>query len=189
MTDNTEITNNGIEVYVHQLFELADEFTKQFGDDEKEAQKNFREMIFYVADRIKTPDSDDIEELDNLFNAYVRLCVRYHRLPTIQCFSWLANISRTTFNNWENGVYRSSCMKYLDTIKSWKEICKSFVIDELINNSTTNVNLIFVSKACYGLRETAPLPVEEQRKDTPKSIDQLPTAAQLEAARLGNPNR
>ena len=181
MSDNTEIANNGMGIYIHRLFELADEFMKQFGDDEKETQKNFREMIFYAADRIKQPDNDDIEGLDNLFNAYVRLCVRYHRLPTIQCFSWLAKISRTTFNNWENGVYRSSCEHYLDTIKNWKEICKSFVIDELTNNSTTHINLIFVAKSAYGLRETTPVPIEEQRKNAPKSIDELPTAEEIEA--------
>ncbi len=173
MTDNTERANNGVEVYTNKLFQLADEYINERlegkGDEVKEG---FRDMIFFIADRIKKPNNSDIEGLDNLFDAYVRLCVRYHKLPTIQCFSWLAKIHRSTFNDWENGEYRSSAVR-TDTIRKWKDVCKSFVIDELSNNSATNVNLIFVSKACYGLRETSPIPAIETKREQGRSPEQI----------------
>lgn len=172
---NTETVNNGIEVYTHRLFDLADEYVEtRLKGEEKNVSDNFRDMIFYISDRLEKPDNNNLESLDNLFQGYVRLCVRYGKLPTVQAFSWLAKIHRSTFNDWENGVYRSSTTQYADTIKDWKEICKSFVIDELTNNGTTNVNLIFVSKACYGLRETAPLPALETENKRVLTASELP---------------
>lgn len=172
---NTEIVNNGVEVYTHQLLALADEYIQErLKGKEEDIQKNFRDMIFFMADQIEVPSNDDLESLNNLFQSYIRLCCRYNKLPTVQAFSWLAKIHRSTFNDWENRVYRSSTAQYADTIKDWKEICKSFVIDELTNNNATNVNLIFVSKACYGLRETAPVPAPETENKRVLSASELP---------------
>ena len=161
MTDNTEKCN-GVEIYTHRLFELADQFVSEVleGDEEK-LPKRFREMIFYVSDRIEKPDNDDIDALDNLFDAYVRMCVRYDKLPTLEAFSFLSKIHRSTFDDWKNMRYRASTTHYADRVKRWYDVCKSFVIDELSNNSTANVNLIFISKSAYGLRETSPTPPPE----------------------------
>lgn len=172
---NTEISHNGIEIYMCRLMRLADEYIEQrLQGKAEDMQKNFRDFIFYASDRIQVPDYDDIDSLDNLFQSYVRLCVRYQKLPTVQCFSWLTKIHRSTLNDWENGLYRASTPNYADIVKEWKETCKSFVIDELQNNSATNVNLIFVSKACYGLRETSPLPVESNETRRVLSAAELP---------------
>jgi len=173
MKDNTERANNGVEVYANKLFQLADEYIMERLDGKgDEVQENFRDMIFYMSDHIKKPDNSDIEGLDNLFDAYTRLCVRYYKLPTIQCFSWLAKIHRSTFDDWENGEYRASTIR-TDTIRKWKDVCKSFVIDELSNNSATNVNLIFISKACYGLRETSPVPAIETKQNQTRTPEQI----------------
>lgn len=179
MTDNTEKCN-GMEVYTHKLFELADQYINEVleGDEEK-LPKHFREMIFYLADRIEKPDNEDIETLDSLFNAYVRLCVRYNKLPTLEGYSFLSKVHRSTLDDWKNMRYRSSDIRYADTVKYWHDVCKSFVIDELSNNSTTNVNLIFVGKTCYGLRETSPMPPAEVETRRVLTAAELPRLGEL----------
>lgn len=173
--DNIEITENGIEVYTTELYRLADKYIQQrLEDKEDNVSKQFRDMIFYISDRIKKPDHDDIDALDKLFDAYVRLCVRYNKLPTIECFSFLTKIHRSTFDDWKNGRYRLTTSQYADTVKGWQDTCKSFVVDELQNNSNTNINLIFVSKACYGLRETSPAPAPEPETKQILTASQLP---------------
>lgn len=172
---NTEIANNKVEIYTHKLFELTDQFIEErLQGDEEKLTKRFRELLFYLADRIEKPDNDDLDALDILFNAYIRLCVRYNKLPTLEGYSFLSKVHRSTLDDWKNMRYRSSDTRYADTAKGWHDVCKSFVIDELSNNSTTNVNLIFVGKACYGMRETAPLPTLET-----DSTRRVLTAAEL----------
>ncbi len=189
---NTEISSNRMEVYTNKLFELADQYIDEVleGDEEK-LTKRFRELLFYVADRIEKPDNNDIDGLDNLFDAYVRLCVRYNKLPTLEGFSFLSKIHRSTLDDWKNRRYRASTTRFADTVKRWYDICKSFVIDELSNSSSANVNLIFISKSAYGLRETAPIPAPETelRKhiisaDEPIRLDIAPTPEEI-AAKYG----
>lgn len=180
---NTELASNGTEVYSHRLLELADKFVaERLQGDESGVTKRFRELILYIADRIEVPDNDDISGLDSLFDAFVLLCVRYNRLPTLEAFSFLTKIHRSTFDDWKNMRYRSSTTSHADTIKRWYDICKSFVIDELTNNSSANVNLIFISKAAYGLRETAPMPDELQSRITSQTPEEI-------AAKYGKPYR
>lgn len=136
-------------------------------------QENFRDMIFYMSDHIKKPDNSDIEGLDNLFDAYVRLCVRYHRMPTIECFSFLTKINDATFRDWKNQVYRSSDARYGTAVKRWFSVCKNFVVDELNNSKGANVNLIFVAKAAYGLRETSPVPAIETKQSQTRTPEQI----------------
>lgn len=189
---NTEIASNKMEVYTDKLFELADQYINEvLGGNGERLAKRFRELLFYLADRIEKPDNDDIDGLDSLFDAYVRLCVRYNKLPTLEGYSFLSKIHRSTLDDWKNMRYRSSDNRYTDTVKRWYDICKSFVIDELSNNSTANVNLIFISKSAYGLRETAPVPAPETelRKhiisaDEPIRLDIPPTPDEI-AARYG----
>lgn len=188
---NTEIASNRMEIYTNKLFELADRYIDEVleGDGEK-IVKRFRELLFYLADRVEKPDNDDIDGLDSLFDAYVRMCVRYNKLPTLEGFSFLSKIHRSTLDDWKNRRYRASTTRFADTVKRWYDICKAFVIDELSNNSSANVNLIFISKSAYGLRETAPmLPETELRKhiisaDEPIRLDISPTPDEI-AARYG----
>lgn len=184
---NTEIASNRMEVYTGRLFELADQFiNEKLKGDEEKLTKRFRELLFYLADRIQKPDNDDIDALDNLFDAYVRLCVRYNKLPTLEGFSFLSKIHRSTLDDWKNQRYRANTARFADTVKAWYDICKSFVVDELSNSSSANVNLIFISKSAYGLRETSPIPAPETelRKriisaDEPIRLD-VGDAAQIE---------
>lgn len=160
MRDNAVLTQEGIEVYENRVFELSDNFicnelqiTPDNPDYQKIINKNFIKMIFYIKDRIRKPEHD-IVLLDAIFAIFVRLCAKYDRLPTLECFSFLVSIDRGTFHAWMNGEYRTS---YSDTVKKWKETCKSFLIDDLSNSNTGSINKIFIAKAAYQMRETAPL--------------------------------
>ena len=127
----------------------------------KEVSDSFVDMIFYIADHIQKPSNDDIELLDKMFNTYVRLCSKYHVLPTLEVFSFLVGINRTTFTDWMNGVYRTNS-SHGDTAKKWFDICKNCAINRLHNQTGTNANLIFVAKAAYGMAETAPVQATQQ---------------------------
>lgn len=172
--ENIEKTADGAEVYVHRLFALADEYIQtQLDGDAEKTTEFFRDMILFVSDRITRPDNADIEALDRLFGAYLRLCTRYRKLPTLECFSWLAKINRTTISTWISGTYRSST-GHSDTAKKWFDICKSFAVDELSNSKSVNPNLIFIAKAAYGMRETTPVPAIEPEKQRVLTADELP---------------
>ena len=183
---NTEIASNKTEVYTNKLFELTDQYVNGvLGGDEERLTKRFRELLFYVADRIEKPDNDDIDALDNLFDAYVRMCVHYNKLPTLEGFSFLSKIHRSTLDDWKNQRYRASTTRYADTVKRWYYICKSFVIDELSNSSSANVNLIFISKSAYGLRETTPLlPLEAESHKRVLAAAELPKLGGGEVGKL-----
>lgn len=158
----------GIEVYEHEIYRLADGFIdKELNGDSDSVHDNFLRMIFYIADRIKKPSNDDIELLDGVFDVFVRLCVRYGVLPTMECFSFLVKINKSTFSDWMNGEYRKSSA-HGKTCKRWLDICKSFTIERLHNSERTDVNLIFISKAAYGMRETSPEPAENCMNGIPQ---------------------
>lgn len=172
---NTEIANNGMEVYTNELFSLADEYIQaRLAGKEDGVTKQFRDLIFYITDRIEKPDNDDIEALDNMFEAYIRLCAKYSKLPTLEAFSWLVKIDRNTFTDWAKERYRTNSPEHGRTVKKWLEICKGFAIDELSNSKFANPNLIFTAKAAYGLRETSPTPAPETEKLPMLTADQLP---------------
>lgn len=160
--DNSIKSEIGIEVYQNDIYRLVDEYidTELDGGTESVAD-NFVSMIFYIADNIQKPSNDDIELLDNLFNIYVRICAKYKVLPTLETFSFLVGIDRNTFTDWAMGRYRVSTA-HGSTVKKWFEICKSFTVNRLHNQSGTNSNLIFIAKAAYGMAETAPVQVDEQ---------------------------
>ena len=162
MKDNSIKSEIGIDVYQNDIYRLVDEYidTELDGDTES-VTDNFVSMIFYIADNIQKPSNDDIELLDNLFNIYVRICAKYKVLPTLETFSFLVGIDRNTFTDWAMGRYRVSTA-HGSTVKKWFEICKSFTVNRLHNQSGTNSNLIFIAKAAYGMAETAPVQVDEQ---------------------------
>lgn len=162
MKDNSIKSEIGIDVYQNDIYRLVDEYidTELDGDTES-VTDNFVSMIFYIADNIQKPSNDDIELLDNLFSIYIRLCAKYKTLPSLETFSFLVGIDRNTFTDWAMGRYRVSTA-HGSTAKKWFEICKSFTVNRLHNQSGTNSNLIFIAKAAYGMAETAPVQVDEQ---------------------------
>lgn len=167
MNANT-ISVDGVEVYLNNIYSLADEFIqKELNGSEENVHDRFMQMIFYIADRIEKPDHDNIELLDEMFNVFIRLCVKYEILPTVECFSFLVKINRATFGDWRRGEYRATTA-HGATVEKWIDTCRSFTVDRLHNSGKTDVNLIFISKAAYGMRETAPEPAENLSNGIPK---------------------
>jgi hypothetical protein len=164
--DNVVKSEIGIEVYKNDIFRLVDEYidTELDGDAESVAD-NFVSMIFYIADNIQKPSNDDIDLLDDIFNIYVRICAKYKVLPTLEVFSFLVGIDRNTFTDWAMGRYRVSTA-HGSTVKKWFNICKSFTLNRLHNQTGTNANLIFIAKAAYGMAETAPVQVGNQNSQS-----------------------
>lgn len=170
--NNTVITDQGIEVYESDIYRLVDEYIStvlQVSPEDYDTQKKYRsviadsfvDMIFYIADRIQKPSNDNIELLDSIFNIYVRICTRYGVLPTLEVFSFLVNINRSTFSDWMRGDYRTSS-SHGTTVRKWFDICKNCTVNRLNNQPGTNANLIFVAKAAYGMAETAPVQTAQQ---------------------------
>lgn len=173
MADNAIKTTNDIEIYQHDIYYFADEFIeKELDGNGSKMDRRFRDMILYISDRIPKPPHEDINLLDKIFDIYVRLCAKYERLPTLECFSWLVNIHRATFTSWINREYRASS-GHSDTTKKWLEICKGFCVDELSNAKIANPNLIFTAKAAYFMRETSPIPQLETEHGRMISADEL----------------
>ena len=177
MKDNTVTTSNGIEVYKHDINYYADEYIHSELDidhvdqDNKQIVKdNFVDMLFYISDRIEKPDNADIKALDYIFNVYVRLCSKYSVNPTLEAFSFLVDIDRTTFTNWLNGQYRTA--EHLNTVKKWMNICKGFLVNNLGNSKGTDANKIFIAKAAYGMAETKAVE-QEQITGARKTVEQI----------------
>lgn len=198
MVDNTVKAYDGSEVYTSKILELADDFVDHELDEKRreEIYNNssiFMSMILYISDNIPKPDNNDIELLDNIFNIYIRLCVKYNMLPTLEAYSMLININPTTLSKWSSGEYRTNVYynskgEYIkdfaswqlnhrgepyraepstahsQTVKKWKETCKNFLVNSLQNSRGTDANKIFVAKAAYGMVETAPVPVVNQEQ-------------------------
>ena len=144
---------NDIKMYEQKLFSLSDKYIeKQLDGDAKLVPENFRDMILFIADQTENLDNADIETLDKWFNTYVRLCVKYHKLPTLQCFSWLIKTNLATLMNWKNQEQKSSS-SYGSTVEKWFNTCKEYVVDELLNSNYANPNLVFVAETVYGIQK------------------------------------
>ena len=177
MKDNTITTVDGIEVYKHNINYYADEYVTNELDidhvdqDNKQIVKdNFVDMLFYISDRITKPDNADIKALDYIFNVYVRLCSKYGVNPTLEAFSFLVDIDRTTFTTWANGDYRTA--EHSNTVKKWLNICKGFLVNNLGNSKGTDANKIFIAKAAYGMAETKAVE-QEQITGVRKTVEQI----------------
>ena len=139
-------------------------------EDKQIIKDNFVDMLFYISDNIEKPDNADIKALDNIFSVYIRLCSKYSVNPTLEAFSFLVNIDRTTFNNWLNGTYRTS--EHLNTVKKWMDVCKGFLVSNLSNSKGTDANKIFIAKAAYGMAETKAIE-QEQIVGARKTVEQI----------------
>ena len=169
---NTVVVDQTIEVYENGIYRLVDEYIEtvlQVSPEDYDTPKEYKaavadafvDMIFYIADRIPKPSNDNIELLDDIFDVFVRVCTRYNVLPTLEVFSFLVSINRSTFSDWMRGDYRTST-SHGNTVKKWFDICKNCTVNRLNNQPGTNANLIFVAKAAYGMAETAPVQVGQQ---------------------------
>lgn len=178
MNDNT-VKINGTDVYLHDIQFYADQYIKNELEIDKVTEENinvvsnsFVDMILYIAENIEKPNNDNIELLDSIFNIYKRLCSKYRVLPTLECFSFLVGINRTTFTDWMNGEYRRTT-GHGNTAKKWFDTCRSFLVNNLQNSRGTDANKIFVAKAAYGMAEAAPVQMAQPQGIPQKSREEI----------------
>lgn len=166
----TEISPEGIEVYQNDINLYCNEYLENIlhidsdniqPDNYKEISASFPDMLLYIRDRITPPPHDDIELMDKVFDVYVRLCLRMRQLPTVGMYGTLVRTAPSTFSDWNNQEYRNNDERYSKSVKRWKEVCKQYLINSLQNSSGGSINRIFIAKACFGLVETSPAPVQE----------------------------
>lgn len=164
--------SNGSEVYRHEIMELAEEYIeRELDGDISLVSDSFPAIVLYINDSIGRQDTADIDNLDKLFNIYIRLCSRCRVLPTLEMFSLMIGISNATISSWIAGEYRSST-GHCQTAQKWFDTCKSFTVNRLHNKGGTDANLIFIAKAAYKMVETAPVQTArvEQIAQTPEEI-------------------
>lgn len=178
---------DGVEIYSNNIMKCADEYIQQRTDGSlKNIREMFPDMIYYIHDALELDiDTDDIDGMDALFNIYVRLCGRCSVLPTVECFSWLIGIMCATIKEWANGVVRAdSSRKHGIFAKKWIDTCAASCVNRLSNQTGSNVNLIFVAKAAYGMAETAPVQVQKSEalpvSELPKQLGGVDNVDKLE---------
>lgn len=171
---NTLTTVSGAEIYENEIYRLTDEFieTELDGDSQELMNGAFPLLISYLSARLPDIPNENIELMDKVFDCYVKLCLKYKRLPTIELFANLIKVHRSTLYDWGKEYRLSS--KHADTVQKWRDICTGYMIDRLHNKPGTDANLIFVAKSCHGLVETAPAAPAEQPRQRVLTAAELP---------------
>lgn len=176
---NPDLKTAPPEVYTHDVMYYSDEYIEINELDIKKDNLSmyFSDMMFYIHDRIQPIDNDDIETLNHLFNLFIRLCSKFNTLPTLYNFSILSGVDTYVFDKWcsdidSTGSFRNKLNStHKQYVKNWINICKHSVINKLHNQNGTNANLIFIAKAGYGMRETAPIPAAQDTRQTLTAAD------------------
>ncbi len=169
MHDNTT-TAQGIDVYEHEIYALADEYINRLPDASLISAPNsncFTGMIKYINRHIGfTRDMyADINILNDIWDIYTDLVYTYMQKPTIEEYALLIGVHRDTLYSWMNGECRSNdiCVKLgssrSDTIKKWQAEC---ALGRYKGASSGNVGMIFLCKAVDGMAETAPVQTQAQ---------------------------
>lgn len=180
-----ERASNGSQIYRHEIMELAEEYIdRELEGDISLVPDSFPAIVLYINDSIGRQDTADIDNLDRLFDIYIRLCSKCHVLPTLEMYALMIGISNATISSWIAGEYRSST-GHCQTAKKWFDICKSFTINRLHNKGGTDANLIFIAKAAYGMAETAPVQTHNPHQITSQTPEEI--AARYGIASSGEP--
>lgn len=141
----------------------------------------FRRMLLEIGQQIKALRIDNIETLDSLFkNIYIPFTVKYGIIPKISDFCLFTGINPDSiyalFNNNSNNKARN-------IINSWYSYTERSIVDSLIDSPGSNINSIFILKACYGYSDT---PKQEDR-NTQKRIAQDRNTIIAELSNVENP--
>lgn len=162
-------------IYRHRLFELVDDFIERdLNGDESKLETRFGYMIEVIRDQLPYIDRNDAEGLDDAFNAYTELCLKYGRIPSLMQFGRLVKMIPATMSRWKHGVFRDGSRQQA-LVEQWSATCEAIMVDALSNDPKTSVNRIFLLKAIYGYRDDFGQTVEivaNQQKTLP--ADELP---------------
>ena len=161
---NTIKTLDGIEVYEHELFRLADEFEYQTQNKDSIGKPAWITGLLdhiYVSlfkpiskrqhGETSSLDYEDIESLDRLFHWFVTLMARYSVTPSMLDFATMTGISRQTFFEWREGITRGKSAEHGRTAKRWYTLCESSLARKATEQN--GIGAIFALKACYQWKE------------------------------------
>ena len=172
--------NDELSVYESRIFELADEYVESVLDgDYERVPESFMGLIYHISDNIPEIPNDNIDLMDAVFDLYCRLCARLNVLPSLETFAILVKTNRATFSDWRNQEYRANDLRYAESVRRWKSVCKSHLVNRLANTNKTSVNLIFLAKASYDMTEAVSQNTEMIPGRRIKSADELPDFRKL----------
>lgn len=130
MRGNTVQTQDGAEVYINKILELADDYINNLDnpDDIKGNNNLFNGMIkhiYFYWFKHNPVDYDDIDTLDDIWDIYTSLCYKYNKNPTIIEFCLMVDINRETTTSWKNETTRRYKYYTLDgelikNLPAWK---------------------------------------------------------------------
>ena len=124
MTDNTVITDQGVEVYENSITEYLDKYVadKNIADMSKEPQSKWNAALIYIykavfkndRERLRDPKNKDNYNdklINDICDIYIELCYEYDKEVSINGFCFLTGINTDTVYTWGHGEYRlgSSC--------------------------------------------------------------------------------
>lgn len=164
MIDNTVKTQEQIDIYTDQIYQLVDEFINQELATDPDILNNyglFPRLIQYVySNYIKSLLNNglvtnknkypDINLLDHLFNIYIDLVYKYklNKRPSLIEFSIYTGINKNTFYDWINGNDRYINTNYSEVAQKWQTVCEQALIDD-----RDTVKSIFLLKCKHDYQE------------------------------------
>lgn len=190
-------------IYKNNIYALVDDVKQDplyegLTDRELKQDKSFFSALVqyiynnYIGDLLGNKDRTtkttypNIDILNDLFNIYIDLVIRYkwNNRPTILEFSILTGISRDSYYKWLNGDFDNNITvkdkrkhitsTYTNTVKKWSEICESALVD---GNGDT-IKELFLLKSKYGYKENSDIQITVNHKAL-VSADELPKLIDL----------
>lgn len=167
MKDNA-VNVNGIDVYIHKIYDLTDEFiNNKLADPEMIMGNNsyiMDNLMDYIYNNLFKPDKDyirinnklsildydDILSINNIWEIFKDILGRYGKKPTILRFSRMTGISRKQIQRWRDKDVAS--LRSL-TIQKWYEDCECSSHSGATESG--RIGDIFDCKANYGYTEQA----------------------------------
>lgn len=192
-------------IYKNNIYALVDDVKQEplyqgLTDRELKQDKSFFSALVqyiynnYIGDLLGNKDRatktvyPDIDILNDLFNIYIDLVIKYkwNNRPTILEFSILTGINRDTYYKWLNGNFDNevSCKdnrkhitsRYTNTVQKWNIICESALVD----GSGDTIKELFLLKSKYGYREQDDRQITINLNTKPLvSADELPKLGEL----------
>lgn len=182
--DSLEVLEN-TQVYTNDIELVAQEYIDDLpnSDDMKNNKKLFTDMLKYINKRLfKTEykqlynrksnvNTDDIDLLNDYWDAYTSLCYKHNKNPDLRGFSLMVGIDNTTFTSWNNGEVRGGpTSPHSLSVKKWLNECEYNLRDEAASG---NPGPMFLLKCNYGYAEAA-RPAEVTTRSLPgMTVDEI----------------
>ena len=192
-------------IYKNNIYALVDDVKQEplyqgLTDRELKQDKSFFSALVqyiynnYIGDLLGNKDRatktvyPDIDILNDLFNIYIDLVIKYkwNNRPTILEFSILTGVSRDSYYKWLNGDFDNNIAvndkrkhitsRYTNTVQKWNTICESALVD----GSGDTIKELFLLKSKYGYREQDDRQITINLNTKPLvSADELPKLGEL----------